>query len=133
MIVLADTSVLSLASQLLPREAQQVQSLKRLALARLAVLIGMVRQEALTGVKSQKQFEQLQEILDGFVYLPTEQADHDAAAQAFNQCRAKGIAAGDVDMLVCAIAIRRQALILTADNDFNHYARVLPITLYDSV
>ncbi len=95
------------------------------------MIIGMVRQETLSGVKSDKQFHQLQTILDGFVYLPTEQADYDKAAESFNLCRSKGIAAGDVDMLVCAMAIRRNAPILTADKDFDHYSKILPITLYD--
>jgi predicted nucleic acid-binding protein len=137
MIVLIDTSVLSLAfrrrdpATMTPHEAEVANTAKRLALTRKGMLIGMVRQEALSGVRNKNQFDNLKTILDGFALTPTEMADHDAAAECFNQCRARGVAAGDVDMLICAIAIRTSSMILTVDNDFAHYARCLPISLYD--
>lgn len=137
MIVLVDTSVLSLTfrrrdtATLSPHEEAVVKAAKRLALMRTAVLIGMVRQEALTGIRDAKQFEKLKAVLDGFAYLPTENPDHDSAAACFNKCRAEGVAAGDVDMLICAMAIRHKATILTVDRDFAHYEKCLPIVLYE--
>ena len=136
MIVLIDTSVLSLAfrrrnpAAITPHEAEVANTAKRLALTRKGVLIGMVRQEALSGLRNKSQFDKLKTILDGFALMPTEMADHDSAAECFNQCRAKGVAAGDVDMLICAVALRRSGMILTVDNDFTRYARCLPISIY---
>jgi len=136
MIVLLDTSVLSLTFRrrdpalMSATQADVVATVKRLALAQNAALIGMVRQETLTGVRSTQQFQRLRTILDGFVHIPSEWQDHDSAAECFNRCRAGGVAPGDIDMLICAMAIRRSAAILTVDNDFHYYARHLPISLY---
>jgi predicted nucleic acid-binding protein len=137
MIVLLDTSVVSLTFRrretavASPHEAQIVDAAKRLVLMRRAFLIGMVRQECLTGLKSDQQFDRLRTLLDGFPYLVNDNADHDFSAQCFNKCRSKGIAAGDADMLICATAIRHDAKILTVYHDFVHYARCLPIQLYE--
>jgi predicted nucleic acid-binding protein len=55
--------------------------------------------------------------------------EQDLAAQFFNRCSARGIAASAVDMLICAVSVTADVAILTADKDFSRYARMLPITL----
>jgi predicted nucleic acid-binding protein len=57
-------------------------------------------------------------------------SDHEAAAQANNDCRAKGVVVTTVDILICAIALRRGWSIFTTDPDFNNYAKILPIALH---
>jgi predicted nucleic acid-binding protein len=136
MIILVDTSVVSLAFRrresavMSPQEREVVDAAKRLVFARKGFIIGMVRQESLSGLRSDQQFERLSTLLDGFPFLGNDNDDHDLAAKCFNQCRAKGIAAGDLDMLICATAIRHDARILTVDHNFVHYARCLPIHFY---
>ena len=137
MRVLIDTSLLSLSFRrsrpelLGTGDRVAVETFRRLAKDGSAALIGMVRQEALSGLRSAEQFERLRTVLDGFDYLPTDRGDHDAAAAAFNQCRARGIAAGAVDILVCASAVRHGLPIFTVDADFVRYATVLPIKLFN--
>jgi hypothetical protein len=95
-----------------------------------AKIIGLVRQELLTGIKTQTQFERLREALGEFADEPVDTADHEAAAQASNACRAKGIAVTAVDILICAVASRRGMAIFTTDPDFERYARELSLSLH---
>ena len=135
MTVIVDTSVLSLAfrrrrpDHLSPAAQAVVQRLSRLLDDDQAAIIGMVRQELLSGVRSVKQFQALRDVLDGLVPIAVDSSDHDLAAESFNLCRARGIAATDVDMLVCAAASRRGLPVFTTDGDFQSYAQVLRIKL----
>ena len=137
MRVLVDTSVLSLAFRrsrpelLSAADRAIVNGLRKLSDDDDVVLIGAIRQEALSGIKTEAQFKRIRTLLDGFQYVPTGLVDHDGAAGAFNQCRSRGIAAGPIDMLICASAQRHGLPIFTVDPDFRRYARVLPIRLYD--
>jgi predicted nucleic acid-binding protein len=133
--VLVDTSVWSLA---LRRMAQGLGAGERSAVAELAELIkegrariiGLVRQELLSGIKTSGQFERLRRILRGFPDEPIGTSDYEAAAKAGNDCRTKGIAVSVSDILICAIALARDWSIFAADPDFKTYARILPIKLH---
>lgn len=135
MNVLADTSIWSLAlrrkSQDLNAEQRlQVQALAELITEGRAKLIGLVRQELLSGIKNIAQFEKLRKFLRAFPDEQISTTDHEDAARAGNECRAKGIAVSTVDILICAIALKRNLLIYTTDPDFKNYARVLPLKFY---
>jgi len=95
-----------------------------------AVLAGPIRQEVLSGVKREADFEALRQRLFAFALLPIQLGDYDSAASFFNTCRAHGIVGTTVDMLLCAIAARTRSSIFTADQDFPRYARHLPIHLH---
>jgi len=133
--VLVDTSVWSLA---LRRKAQDLSAGERSAVAELAELIkegrariiGLVRQELLSGIKTSGQYEMLRGILRGFPDEPIGTSDYEAAAKASNDCRTKGIAVSVSDILICAIAPARDWSIFAADPDFKTYARILPIKLH---
>ena len=56
--------------------------------------------------------------------------DYEQAASFFNRCRAKGVQGSNTDFLICAVAARREFAIFSTDEDFAHFAKVLPITLY---
>jgi predicted nucleic acid-binding protein len=62
--------------------------------------------------------------------LPLEPHDYEEAAAFFNRCRGKGVQGSNTDFLICAVAVRYQAPILTTDEDFTNFARVLPIQLH---
>jgi predicted nucleic acid-binding protein len=96
----------------------------------LASIIGPIRQELLSGVPSDQQFQVLREYLRPFPDLPIEAHDYEEAAVFFNRCRSKGIQGSNTDFLICAVAVRYQMPILTTDDDFAHFARVLPIQLH---
>ena len=94
-----------------------------------AVLLGPIRQEILSGIRDPKQFTKLGSALRAFPDLPLETADYERAASYFNQCRASGIQGSNSDFLICAVAHRLSAEILTLDNDFDLFAAILPIQL----
>jgi len=131
--VLVDTSVWSLAL----RRAKRVDDTAPRELAELisegrVVLLGPVRQELLSGIKAQDQFEKLRLTLRAFPDEPIHASDHESAAKACNDCRAKGIAVSSVDILICAVALSRRWSILTTDPDFKTYSEVLPLNLHSS-
>jgi predicted nucleic acid-binding protein len=95
-----------------------------------AVLIGPVRQEILSGIRSQSQFRKLQELLRAWTDVLVETRDYEHAAEHFNSCRARGIQGTHTDFLICAIAERHNLTILTTDKDFAQYAAILPIKLF---
>jgi predicted nucleic acid-binding protein len=135
-MVIVDTTIWSLALRrrletLNPVEQRCVDRWRELATSGDVVLLGIVRQKLLTGLRHAAQFSRLQRDLDAFDTLVATVIDHDRAAESFNACRARGIAAGDIDMLICALAIRHRLPIFTADADLKRYAKVLPIRLYN--
>ncbi len=137
MSALVDTSVWSLALRRKARdlsagEATIVAELTHLIQEGNARIIGLVRQELLSGIKTAGQYEKLREILRAFPDEQTDTADYEAAAQAGNECRAKGVAVSVSDMLICAVALARDWSIFTVDPDFKDYAKVLHIKLHVS-
>ena len=137
MNVLVDTSVWSLALRRKPRdlnarESRVVQELRELIREGRAVIIGLIRQELLSGIKDLRQFEELRRNLTAFPDERIETPDHELAAKASNDCRSRGIAVSLVDMLICAVAISRGMPIFSTDPDFEHYAAVLKLKLHVS-
>jgi predicted nucleic acid-binding protein len=134
LITLVDTSVWSLAlrrrkAALSSREAGYVSAWRILLANQEAALIGIVRQEILSGIKDAVVFDRLRLRLNDMPHLTVSVAEHDLAAQFLSQCRTRGIAASAVDMLICAVSALAEVPILTADKDFSRYARALPISL----
>lgn len=93
-------------------------------------MIGPIRQELLSGIKSQQQFERLREQLRSFPDLEINTADYELAAQFFNQCREKGIQGSHIDFLICAVASSHDLEIYTLDQDFQQYAKHLSVHLF---
>jgi len=133
--VLVDTSVWSLAlrrkPQVLNAEQQlHVQGLGELITEGRAKLIGLIRQELLSGIKTVAQFEKLREFLHAFRDEPVGTPDYETAARVGSDCRAKGIAVSTVDMLICAVALGHNLLVYTTDPDFKNYARVFLLKVH---
>lgn len=135
MRVLVDTSVWSLAlrrksSDLSSGEQFLVHQLRNLIQEDRVQLLGVVRQEILSGIRHPEQFEKIRAFLRPFPDQPLDIEDYELAAQANNTCRAKGVALSAVDALICALALRKDFPILTTDIDFKRYARVLALKLH---
>ena len=131
MNVLVDTSVWSLAL----RRRRLMQAPETLELAELVKegrvsLLGPVRQELLSGIVDEKQYTVLRDHLRAFPDIELDPADYEEAATFFNRCRARGVQGSNTDFLICAVAARRQLGILTTDDDFRHFAKLLPIRLH---
>jgi hypothetical protein len=131
MNILVDTSVWSLAlrRQRSPRAAEALELAELIQEGRAAI-VGPVRQEILSGVPDQRQYETLRDYLRAFPDVALGSDDYEEAAAFFNRCRAKGVQGSNTDFLICAAAARRQLGILTADADFAHYAKLLPIRIH---
>jgi predicted nucleic acid-binding protein len=134
MRVIVDTSVWSLALRRRPkdlssRERAIVLLLRDLIVRGDVVLLGIVRQELLTGVTTSQTFEAMRQRLHDFDDLPPEIDDYERAASAANECARRGVSATIADMLICAVATGRDLPILTLDRDFERYAKHLPIRL----
>jgi predicted nucleic acid-binding protein len=135
MNVLIDTSVWSLALRrkhetLAGNERLLVMELSELIREGRAKVIGLVRQELLSGIKSNEQYEKLRLYLRAFSDELLDTFDYEDAAKAGNRCRAKGIVVSIVDVLLCAVTVRRGWSIFTTDPDFSHYGRVLPLAIH---
>ena len=135
MNTLVDTSVWSLALRRQPKdltaaERSVVSELAELTREGSARIIGLIRQELLSGVRTAAQYEKLRVALRPFPDEPIDTPDYEAAARASNACRARGIAASVVDALICQIALSRKWSIFTTDPDSKNYAKVLPIKLH---
>ncbi len=96
-----------------------------------AIMIGPIRQEVLSGVKDPKQFDRLRTALQAFSDEPIKTSDYEEAAIIFNKCRAQGVQGSNTDLLICALAVRISASIFTLDRDFEAFARILPVRLYE--
>jgi hypothetical protein len=135
MNVLVDTSVWSLA---LRRKTESLNATEKVIVAELselvregrARLVGLVRQELLSGIKTTEQDEKLRLHLRSFPDEPMDTSDHEEAAKAGNRCRGKGIVVSIVGILLCAAAIKRKWAIFTTDQDFTNYVKVLPILIH---
>lgn len=135
MKVLVDTTIWSLAFRRNRSDLAQHESLLRDALADLirddrAVLLGVVRQEILSGIPDIGRFDKLRIALRSIGDQPVTTRDHEMAAEAFNTCRCNGIAPSFVDMTICAVAIRLGIPIMTTDKDFTRYSKVLSLQLF---
>lgn len=134
MKVLVDTSIWSLAFRR-KRTSEKPVDLNLSELSELirevrAVLIGPIRQEVLSGISSEPQFERLKEKLSSFEDLDILRADYQRAASFFNTCRRKGVQGSHIDFLICAVAYRCQVPIFTTDKDFELYSRHIDIALH---
>ena len=132
MNVLVDTSVWSwvLRRKNRPVNAETASELASLAHEGLVVMIGPIRQEILSGIREHDQFERLRDYLRGFPDTELTSRDHEEAASLSNECRQNGIQASGTDFLICAVAMKNDFSIFTIDEDFTHFATVLPIVLH---
>jgi len=131
MKVIVDASVWSLA---LRREHEQapapVREILRLIHSHRVQLMGPIRQEILSGIRSDSQFIKLRMHLESFPDLPILTEDYVAAAQFFNRCRSKGVQGSNTDFLICAVALRNRFSIFTTDKDFQLFAKHIQIVLH---
>ncbi len=135
MKVLVDTSIWSLALRrsgaISQKDEALVHELNELINDVRVAIIGPIRQELLSGISSQTQFEALREKLQAFEDLLIKQQDYEQAAVFYNICRKSGIQGSHVDFLICAVAAGREIPIFTSDKDFFLYAKHLNVTIYD--
>jgi len=125
MKVIVDTCVWSLALRrrnknlLAAAEQKLVSELRDMIQDERAVLLGLIRQEILSGIRDKAEFLRIQNLLDPFLDERIEASDYIEAARLSNLCQDHGVQCGLVDILICAIACRSHLGILTNDQALN--------------
>jgi len=135
MNILVDTPVWSLGlrrrrTDLNPRERSTVHALEELIRDGRAQMIGVIRQELLSGIREEERFRKLRDLLRAFEEPQLAVEDYEEAAFMSNRCRTKGVAGSPTDYLICAVSHRRSWPVFTLDHDFERYSRILSLKLY---
>ena len=132
MKVLIDTPIWSYALRSRKKEYQsEIEQLESLIKDQRALIIGLIRQEVLSGYSDFKKFITLKEKLSYLENAPIQDSDYESAAELCNQCRKKGIQGSHIDFLICAVALRLEVPIFTTDKDFLQYKKALSLKLFD--
>jgi predicted nucleic acid-binding protein len=94
-------------------------------------LPGIVLQEVLSGIVSEKQFTDLKaKLLTAFAIVPATAQDHVDAARLKNHCARKGLTASGIDCLIAASAIAGDHILFARDEDFEAISKLAPLTLF---
>jgi predicted nucleic acid-binding protein len=88
-------------------------------------IIGPIRQEVLSGIKERAQFEKLRRALEPFPDEELTTSHYEEAALLFNLCRRSGVECGGTDVLICAVAARKNWAILTSDGGLKQCIEVM--------
>lgn len=132
MKVIVDTSIWSLALRRQKgKPSPSVQELGNLIRDYRVQMLGPIRQEILSGIRSKAQFRKLKRHLDSFPDVPLIAEDYVRAAMFFNLCRSHGIQGSNTDFLICAVAVRNRYSLFTTDKDFVRFSRYIPIVLHE--
>jgi predicted nucleic acid-binding protein len=131
MNVIVDTVIWSLALRRRSSNQNQnlVTQLQELIQNDQVLILGAIRQEVLSGIKSPEQFKRLRDTLRAFPDIPLTSDDYEQAAEFFNTCRQHGIQGSNTDFLICAVAYRRNIQIFTTDKDFQYFQAHIPVNL----
>ena len=129
MNVIVDTPIWSLALRRRHPPSPQAEEVATLLREDRAILLGVVRQEVLSGIPDPEDSRCLRETLRSCPDYPLDLAHYEVAAESYNICRANGVQGSHIDFLICAVAQLDRRTIFTTDRDFQRYARHLPITL----
>ena len=129
MKVIVDTSVWSLVLRRQQPNRLLANKLRDLITDGRVILIGAIRQEILSGIEHQHQYDKLRDNLRAFPNLLLDVEDYELAAEYFNICRRNGVRGSNTDFLICAIASRKNYEIYTTDKDFINFSQHLSINL----
>ena len=127
-MILLDTSVLSRIFRRQRREPAERELHAAfetlLSSDRPVGLPGIVLQEVLSGLKSEKQLLELREkLLAAFSIVPATVDDHVEAARLKNGCIARGLNVSGIDCLIAASAIAGGHHLFAVDEDFEAIRR----------
>jgi predicted nucleic acid-binding protein len=136
-VILFDTSILSRVfrrRRVSPQERQLHATFEVLMQSDAALgLPGVVLQEVLSGLPSDKAFRDLRaKLLGAFTIVPASVEDHLEAARLKNLCISKGANVSGIDCLIAATAIAGGHELFTADADFQAISRLSNLKLFEA-
>jgi len=131
--VLIDTCVWSLSLrrrkgiQLNADQQRMLAEFQRAIGENRASIVGIVRQEVLSGIRDKAQFLKIQQLLTPFLDEDVIPIDYVEAARLYNLCLDKGVQCGSTDILIAAVAVRRNLAVLTYDQALIRCLKVLRV------
>jgi len=131
--LLIDTSVWSEALRRKEKSLNSSETLVRKIIENNdeIVIIGIILQEILSGITNQKQFLEIESILDDFSYIEITKEEYIHAAELRNMCKQKGITAGSFDFLIASLAIKNKLTVVTYDKDFINISKYTELKILD--
>jgi predicted nucleic acid-binding protein len=131
-VLLVDTSVWSLAFRRdHPPDDPRVDHLRHeLVTGGDVVTTGIIVQELLQGTRGPKQRELLLDRLRAIALVEPGHRDHVRAADVHATCRRRGVQLGTIDALIAALCVGHDLTLLTADRDFDHAAKHVPLRIW---
>jgi predicted nucleic acid-binding protein len=87
------------------------------------LLPGIIKAEILRGAKSEKEYQNLDELLDGLTYLPVEESFWGRLARFSFDLLREGVVVPLVDAYIALLVIENDALLLHCDQHFALVAR----------
>lgn len=94
-----------------------------------AAITGVIIAELLQGIRTEKESQYLERLIQGVHYLKIQENDWIIAGQLSQQLRTQGKTLPLTDVLIATIAQRYAVSVLTVDKHFQH----LPIIFYSAL
>jgi predicted nucleic acid-binding protein len=115
---LVDTSVWIFALRKKPNK--EIKSLiNRLLKEDAIVTTGLIKLELLGGVKKESDFLKLKQHLDALIYIEVDSSLWEEAANLAFVLRRNGVTVAYTDVLIAAVAMKKNIILLHADNHFD--------------
>ncbi|VAX38158.1 hypothetical protein MNBD_UNCLBAC01-583 [hydrothermal vent metagenome] len=129
-MVIIDTSVL--IEFFSGRKIKEVFQLIKLLENRSNIAVcGVIYQEVLQGIDSDKDFRNIKAILDEFIYLDFSKHLYLESCQMYRALRKKGVTIRKThDLQIAAVAIENNIALLSRDRDFKNIAKYTRLDLY---
>ena len=132
MRILVDTSVWSLAlrrpSGVMNEEAVLLKAI--IEQGEDILLLGIILQEVLQGIRNPKDFAALKEYFKAFPLIDLEREDYLRAAELKNHLMKKGNQGATIDVLIASVAISHRCHLFTADKHFTQIAEHSELKLF---
>lgn len=92
---------------------------------------GVIITEVLQGIRHDKDFEKVYQILNDLIYLSEQKTTHILAAKIYRLLRKKGkTIRKPIDCIIAATCIENSAFILHNDRDFDYIIEYFPLQKY---
>ena len=89
---------------------------------------GVIFTEVLQGIRHDKEFDKVLQVIDDLLYLPQQKSTHILAAEIYRFLRKKGkTIRKPIDCIIAAVSIENSAFILHNDKDFVVIAKHFPL------
>jgi len=95
-------------------------------------ICGVILTEVIQGIRRDKDFETVWQILDDLIYLPEQKSTHLLAAKIYRSIRKKGkTIRKPIDCIIAAICIENSSFLLHNDKDFVFISKYFPLQRFE--